>query len=199
MAAVAVAAGGASAMQTQAPRVASSAAPRFALVSLSLSRQAASTFGNAFPSSSPRLRESLRRQQRSAVLVRAQADDGSSELTEQAEKLWKDLQVKWEGVEDKTTVVVYAGGAVFGLWLLSSVASAVNSVPLLPKLLELIGLGYTSWFVYRYLLFKDTRQELLNEIEDLKAKVTGAYENQSMASTVETVIEMEKDKEEIAA
>lgn len=28
------------------------------------------------------------------------------------------------------------------------------SVLQLPKLLELIGLGYTSWFVYRYLLFK---------------------------------------------
>jgi hypothetical protein len=24
----------------------------------------------------------------------------------------------------------------------------------LPKLLELVGLGYTGWFVYRYLLFK---------------------------------------------
>jgi hypothetical protein len=27
----------------------------------------------------------------------------------------------------------------------------------LPKLLELVGLGYTGWFVYRYLLFKVTR------------------------------------------
>jgi hypothetical protein len=24
----------------------------------------------------------------------------------------------------------------------------------LPKLLELVGLGYSAWFVYRYLLFK---------------------------------------------
>lgn len=24
----------------------------------------------------------------------------------------------------------------------------------LPKLMELVGLGYTSWFIYRYLLFK---------------------------------------------
>ena len=24
----------------------------------------------------------------------------------------------------------------------------------LPKLLELVGLGYTAWFTYRYLLFK---------------------------------------------
>lgn len=23
-----------------------------------------------------------------------------------------------------------------------------------PKVLELVGLGYTAWFVYRYLLFK---------------------------------------------
>ena len=27
----------------------------------------------------------------------------------------------------------------------------------LPKLLELVGLGYTAWFVYRYLLFKVRR------------------------------------------
>ena len=30
-----------------------------------------------------------------------------------------------------------------------------------PKLLELVGLGYTSWFVYRYLLFKVTLKRLL--------------------------------------
>lgn len=24
----------------------------------------------------------------------------------------------------------------------------------LPKFMELVGLGYTSWFIYRYLLFK---------------------------------------------
>jgi hypothetical protein len=27
----------------------------------------------------------------------------------------------------------------------------------LPKILELVGLGYTGWFVYRYLLFKVRR------------------------------------------
>ncbi len=30
-----------------------------------------------------------------------------------------------------------------------------------PKLLELVGLGYTSWFVYRYLLFKVCAQALV--------------------------------------
>lgn len=58
------------------------------------------------------------------------------------------------------------------LWLASTVVGAVNAVPLLPKLLELVGLGYTSWFVYRYLLFKSSREELLADIEELKKKIT---------------------------
>ena len=35
-------------------------------------------------------------------------------------------------------------------------AAVVPSLPRLqlPKVLELIGLGYSTWFVYRYLLFK---------------------------------------------
>ena len=28
----------------------------------------------------------------------------------------------------------------------------------LPKIMELVGLGYSSWFVYRYLLFKARRR-----------------------------------------
>jgi len=31
---------------------------------------------------------------------------------------------------------------------------ALSVVPQLPKLLELVGLGYSAWFTYRYLLFK---------------------------------------------
>jgi len=30
------------------------------------------------------------------------------------------------------------------------------AVEQLPKIMELVGLGYTGWFVYRYLLFKVT-------------------------------------------
>jgi hypothetical protein len=37
----------------------------------------------------------------------------------------------------------------------------------LPKLLELVGLGYTGWFVYRYLLFKVTRLLPCNGTFDL--------------------------------
>ncbi|KAH7332242.1 hypothetical protein KP509_20G077500 [Ceratopteris richardii] len=42
------------------------------------------------------------------------------------------------------------------------------------KILELVGLGYSGWFVCRYLLFKENRKELVVEIEKLKTKITRA-------------------------
>ena len=83
------------------------------------------------------------------------------------------MKEKWDAVENKSTVLVYGGGAIVALWLSSIVVGAVNSVPLLPKILELVGLGYTGWFVYRYLLFKSSRKELATDIDALKKKITG--------------------------
>ena len=41
----------------------------------------------------------------------------------------------------------------------------------LPKIFELVGLGYSAWFTYRYLLFKSSREELVEDIEGLKKKI----------------------------
>jgi len=70
-------------------------------------------------------------------------------------------------------VLLYAGGAVVVVWASATVVSFVNAVPVLPKLMELVGLGYSSWFVYRYLLFKESRAELLEDIESLKQQISG--------------------------
>lgn len=49
----------------------------------------------------------------------------------------------------------------------------------LPKLMELVGLGYTSWFVYRYLLFKVCLQPVhgnscAQPLLDLRLSLAGA-------------------------
>lgn len=79
---------------------------------------------------------------------------------------------------------MYGGAAVVALWLTSAIVGAIDSIPLVciklqmsifhtgiqlrnansylfdsflwqfPKVLEVIGLGYTVWFTSRYLLFK---------------------------------------------
>ncbi|MCO5562594.1 hypothetical protein L7F22_016222 [Adiantum nelumboides] len=100
-------------------------------------------------------------------------DEASTTTSVQTDELIADLKAKWDSIEDKTNVLVYGGGALVVLWLSSTIVGAVNSVPLLPKVLELVGLGYTGWFVYKYLLFKDSRKELVRDIEELKSKVAG--------------------------
>ncbi len=54
-----------------------------------------------------------------------------------------------------------------------AVLAAINSIPLLSPIFELIGIGYMFWFLWRYLLKASTRQELANEFNDLKAQVIG--------------------------
>ncbi|GAB4821702.1 hypothetical protein N2152v2_008748 [Parachlorella kessleri] len=113
---------------------------------------------------------SVRAQVKRSLVVRAE-----TETTQQVdvEKVVKDLQDKWDKVENKTGVIVYGSGALVALWLASTVVGALNNLPLLPKLFELVGLGYSAWFTYRYLLFKSSREELIEDIESLKKKIGG--------------------------
>ncbi|MDR9402661.1 MAG: CAAD domain-containing protein [Halothece sp. Uz-M2-17] len=54
-----------------------------------------------------------------------------------------------------------------------AVLGAINGIPLLSPVFELVGLGYTGWFVYRYLLRASTRAELTSEFNNLKGQVLG--------------------------
>lgn len=54
-----------------------------------------------------------------------------------------------------------------------AVLGAINGIPLLSPIFELVGLSYTGWFIYRYLLRASTRQELASEFDTLKGQVMG--------------------------
>jgi hypothetical protein len=54
-----------------------------------------------------------------------------------------------------------------------AVLDAINDIPLLASIFELVGIGYSAWFVYRYLLKVETRQELASEFQSLKGQVVG--------------------------
>lgn len=54
-----------------------------------------------------------------------------------------------------------------------AVVDAINDIPLLSPALELIGIGYSAWFVYRYLLRASNRQELVKEIRSIKEGIVG--------------------------
>ncbi|MBD2664607.1 hypothetical protein B6N60_03946 [Richelia sinica FACHB-800] len=64
-------------------------------------------------------------------------------------------------------------GGIVTVKVLLAVLDALNDIPLVAPTFELIGIGYSAWFVYRYLLKASTRQELTSEITTLKSQVVG--------------------------
>ena len=53
------------------------------------------------------------------------------------------------------------------------VIEALDGIPILSIIFELIGVIYLVWFVYRYLLKRSNRQELLDKIENIKREIFG--------------------------
>ncbi|KAJ4753283.1 CURVATURE THYLAKOID protein [Rhynchospora pubera] len=111
-----------------------------------------------------------------SVVAEVKEDASSGELSEEkspASDLLKELNFDWESA-DKSKLLVYGSGALVALWVSSVVVSAVDSIPLFPKLMEVVGLGYSVWFTWRYLLFKDNREEFFGKISELKDQILGS-------------------------
>ena len=69
--------------------------------------------------------------------------------------------------------------------MLCPIDSPLSYRPLLqiPKFLELIGVGYTAWFTYRYLLFKVLFSEMgLDSMYDAMPHACGQYSRFSLQS-----------------
>ncbi|KAL1183074.1 hypothetical protein V6Z11_A02G157100 [Gossypium hirsutum] len=64
------------------------------------------------------------------------------------------LNIKQLDPKDAYSITLYGSVTVVALWLASALVGAVDAIPLFPKLMEIVGLGYTCWFSSRHLLFK---------------------------------------------
>lgn len=69
-----------------------------------------------------------------------------------------------------------------GLIIVASLTVAVadgildrlNNIPLFAPTFELIGLGFAGWFIFRYLLYAESRQELKQEVDVVKDRIVGS-------------------------
>jgi CAAD domains of cyanobacterial aminoacyl-tRNA synthetase len=75
------------------------------------------------------------------------------------------------------TVLGLIVAAIVTLKVVLAILDALNDIPLVAPTFELIGIGYSAWFVYRYLLKASSRQELTSEITTLKKQVVGKEAN----------------------
>ncbi|KAK1421484.1 hypothetical protein QVD17_23843 [Tagetes erecta] len=76
--------------------------------------------------------------------------------------------------EDSFSIALLGVGGITALWLTTSIVGAIDHVPLFPKVMEAVGVGYSIWFGTRYLLFKRNRDELTSKIEEIKQQVLGS-------------------------
>ncbi len=87
--------------------------------------------------------------------------------------MYKELSKFIEKNQQFLLNLLYFFLAIVAVKLTLAILAAINDIPLLSPLFELVGLGYTGWFVYRYLLTKSSRKELAQEFESLKTQVIG--------------------------
>ena len=121
--------------------------------------------------------------------------------TGEQETLWKQLQKQIDAFPQQLNLsaVTWLGVAVFGFFLINILFAFVLTLeqfPLLPSFLKLIGVSYTGWFIYRYLLTQEKRQNLREIINNTKAELVGDTSiSQASIEQQKTLINPELEQE----
>ncbi|KXZ52814.1 hypothetical protein GPECTOR_8g2 [Gonium pectorale] len=75
----------------------------------------------------------------------------------------------WAGVQDKRSLLLGGASLAVAAYLGGAVVGAVDRLPLAPQLFQAVGVGYSAWFWYRYVLFAAGRRELASRLADLRS------------------------------
>ncbi|ESQ39327.1 hypothetical protein EUTSA_v10001663mg [Eutrema salsugineum] len=102
--------------------------------------------------------------------VPATTETDTTELPE----IVKTAQEAWDKVEDKYAIGSLAFAGLVALWGSTGMISAIDRLPLVPGVLELVGIGYTGWFAYKNLIFKPDREVLFQKVKDTYKDILGS-------------------------
>ncbi|KAI3996005.1 hypothetical protein MKX01_037502 [Papaver californicum] len=103
-----------------------------------------------------------------AFVVKAAQESSDSSLS-----IVESVQNAWDKSEDRIAIVGLGFAGIVGFWALTNVISAIDNLPILPSTLEFIGILFSWWFTYRYLLFKPDREELSQIVKKSISEVLG--------------------------
>jgi valyl-tRNA synthetase len=78
------------------------------------------------------------------------------------------------------------GLLVFVIELLKAILATVNQVPLLPSLLEMVGLGYAVWYGKRNIWNSSERDRLWQQLQQLKQDIVGVTRSGVVTDVVAT-------------
>ncbi|XVE88878.1 hypothetical protein DITRI_Ditri19aG0104000 [Diplodiscus trichospermus] len=114
---------------------------------------------------------SHRERRNCAVIVKATSDSSESSTSM---SIVKSVQNVWDkSDEDRVGLIGLGFAAIVALWTSTNLISAIDKLPLIPNVLEFVGILFSSWFIYRYLLFKPDREELFQIINKSISEIFG--------------------------
>ncbi|GMQ08619.1 hypothetical protein CsSME_00052262 [Camellia sinensis var. sinensis] len=111
-----------------------------------------------------------KRQSRVAIVVKA---TGESSESSTSLSIVKSVQNVWDSSENRLALIGLGFAAVVAVWASANLITAIDKLPLIPSAFEFIGILFSSWFIYRYLLFKPDREELLQTIKKSVSDILG--------------------------
>ncbi|XP_078436627.1 protein CURVATURE THYLAKOID 1B, chloroplastic-like [Wolffia australiana] len=98
----------------------------------------------------------------------------ATSTTTETPEILKTIQEAWNKVEDKYAVSALAASGAVALWGAAGMISAIDRLPLVPGVLEVVGIGYSGWFAYKNLLNKSERDALLSKIKNTYNDIIGS-------------------------
>ncbi|XWS31968.1 hypothetical protein CRYUN_Cryun23aG0120400 [Craigia yunnanensis] len=78
------------------------------------------------------------------VMAMATSEAPAEIATTELPEIVKTIQETWDQVEDKYAVSSLAVAGVVALWGSTGMISAIDRLPLIPGLMELVGIGYSG-------------------------------------------------------
>ncbi|XP_050204023.1 protein CURVATURE THYLAKOID 1B, chloroplastic [Mercurialis annua] len=108
------------------------------------------------------------------VMAMATGEAPAEVSTVETPEILKTVQEAWDKVEDKYAVSSLAVAGFVAVLGSAGMISAIDKLPLIPGVLELVGIGYTGWFAYKNLVFKPDREALLEKVKGTYKEIIGS-------------------------
>ncbi|CAN8288226.1 unnamed protein product [Cochlearia groenlandica] len=102
------------------------------------------------------------------VKARGESSESSTDLD-----IVSSIQNVWDKSEDRLGLIGLSFAGIVALWSSLNLITAIDKLPVISSGFELIGILFSTWFTYRYLLFKPDREEISQIIKKSVAEILG--------------------------
>ncbi|KAK4522709.1 hypothetical protein GAYE_PCTG14G0599 [Galdieria yellowstonensis] len=92
----------------------------------------------------------------------------SAKLKEYSSKFLNDISLR-PGFYGQLALAGLVG--IICIQIIGSIEESLNRIPILPNVLELVGIAYSAYFAWRYVSYPETRTAVENTLKNLAAKL----------------------------